>query len=142
MELAIEEIEARRMPPGQAESDFALRGTKPPTAEQLAMLREWVEKDMPEGDPSATPTLPPLPDYGAFEEDLGPPDLVLEQTSPTQLGAHGEDLYRNVIFPLDREEDLRIRAMQFLPGNRSIVHHALTGYLTRTRSPTGVGGRA
>ncbi len=145
MELAIEEIEARRMPPGQAESDFALRGTKPPTAEQLAMLREWVEKDMPEGDPSATPTLPPLPDYGAFEEDFGPPDLVLEQTSPTQLGAHGEDLYRNVIFPLNREEDLRIRAMQFLPGNRSIVHHALTGYLPRESGEEAVadwGGRA
>jgi len=145
MELAIEEIEARRMPPAQAESDFELRGTKPPTAEQLAMLRTWVKTDMPAGDPAVTPELPPLPDYGAFEEDLGPPDIVLEQTSPTQLGAHGEDLYRNVIFPLGNKEDLAVRAMQFLPSNRSIVHHALTGYLPRESGQEAVadwGGRA
>ena len=145
VELGIEEIEARRMPPAQAESDFDLRGTKPPTAEQLAMLRTWVKTDMPAGDPALTPELPPLPDYGAFEEDLGPPDLVLEQQSPTQLGAHGEDLYRNVIFPLGNEEDLAVRAMQFLPGNRSIVHHALTGYLPRESGQEAVadwGGRA
>ena len=70
---------------------------------------------------------------------------MLEQTSPTQLGAHGEDLYRNVIFPLGNEEDLAIRAMQFLPGNRSIVHHALTGYLPRESGQEAVadwGGRA
>jgi thiol-disulfide isomerase/thioredoxin len=131
MEQAIEEIEARRMPPAQVESDFELLDTKPPTAEQLAMLREWVKTDMPAGDPAKTPKLPPLPDYGAFQEDLGPPDIVLEQQSPTQLGAHGEDLYRNVIFSLGNKEDLAIRALQFLPGNRAIVHHALTGYLPR-----------
>jgi thiol-disulfide isomerase/thioredoxin len=131
VELAIEEIEARRMPPAQVESDFELLGNKPPTAEQLAMLREWVKTDMPAGDPAKTPKLPPLPDYGAFQEDLGPPDIVLEQQSPTQLGAHGEDLYRNVIFPLNNKEDLAIRALQFLPGNRAIVHHSLTAYLPR-----------
>jgi len=63
MEQAIEEIEARRMPPAQVESDFGLLGTKPPTAEQLAMLREWVKTDMPAGDPAKTPKLAPLPDY-------------------------------------------------------------------------------
>jgi len=131
MELAIEEIEARRMPPAQVESDFAMLGTQSPTAEQLAMLREWVATDMPAGDSEKTPDLPPLPNYEAFQEDLGPPDIVIEQQSPTQLGAHGDDLYRNVIFPLGNTEDLAIRALQFLPGNQEIVHHALTGYLPR-----------
>ena len=131
MELAIEEIEARRMPPAQAESDFELLGSGPPTAEELAMLREWVQTEMPAGDPTKTPKLAPLPDYSAFQEDLGPPDIIIEQQSPTQLGAHGEDLYRNVIFPLGNKKDLTIRAMQFLPGNPKIVHHALTGYLPR-----------
>jgi hypothetical protein len=66
-----------------------------------------------------------------FQEDLGPPDIVLEQTEATQLGAHGNDVYRNIIFPLDRTEDLRLRAIQFLPGNRKVVHHALIGHLPR-----------
>ena len=70
---------------------------------------------------------------------------MLEQTRPTQLGAHGEDLYRNVIFPLGHQKDLAIRAMQFLPGNRSVVHHALTAYLPRESGQEAVadwGGRA
>jgi thiol-disulfide isomerase/thioredoxin len=130
-ELAIEEIEARRMPPAQIESDLDYKWTKPPTAAQLAMLREWLAAGKPEGNPADTPKLPSLPDYSAFQEDLGPPDIVLEQAQPTQLGAHGNDVYRHIVFPLDRDEDLRLRAIQFLPGNRNVVHHALNGHLPR-----------
>ena len=144
MEVAIEEIEARRMPPAQIESDLDYKWTKPPTAVQLAMLREWVAAGKPEGNPADTPQLPPLPDYSAFEEDLGPPDIVLEQPQPTQLGAHGNNVYRHIVFSLDRDEDLRLRAIQYLPGNRKVVHHALLGHLPRETAEEAVrdhGGR-
>jgi len=144
MELAIEEIEARRMPPAQIESDLDYTWPKPPTAADLAMLRQWVAAGKPEGDAADTPKLPSLPDYSAFEEDLGPPDIVLEQAQPTQLGAHGNDVYRHIVFPLDRDEDLRLRAIQFLPGNRKVVHHALLGHLPRETAEEAVrdhGGR-
>ena len=143
-EIAIEEIEARRMPPAQIESDLDFTWPKPPTAADLAMLREWVATGKPAGNPADTPQLPPLPDYSAFQEDLGPPDIVLEQPQPTQLGAHGNDVYRHIVFPLDRGEDLRLRAIQFLPGNRKVVHHALMGHLPRETAEEAVrehGGR-
>lgn len=144
-ELAIEEIESRRMPPAQIESDLDYAWPEPPTAADLAMLRRWVAADKPVGNPGDTPPLPPLPDYSAFQEDLGPPDIVLEQPQPTQIGAHGDDIYRHVVFPLNRPEDLRLRAIQFLPGNRRVVHHALTGHLPRETAEEAVrdhGGRA
>jgi thiol-disulfide isomerase/thioredoxin len=131
VELGLEEIAARRMPPAQIESDLDFRVVKPPTAAEVAMLRAWVAAGKPEGDPAQVRKLEPLPDYSAFQENLGPPDIVLEQTEPTQLGAHGNDVYRNLIFPLNRAEDLKLRAIQFLPGNRKIVHHALIGHLPR-----------
>jgi hypothetical protein len=131
IELGLEEIGARRMPPAQIESDLEFRVTKPPSAAEIAMLRAWVAAGKPEGDAAQTPNLAPFPDYSVFQEDLGPPDIVLEQPQPTQLGAHGTDLYRNLVFPLDRDEDVRVRAIQFLPGNRQIVHHALIGHLPR-----------
>jgi hypothetical protein len=131
IELGLEEIDARRMPPAQIESDLDFRVAKPPTAAEIAMLRAWVAAGKPEGDPAQTPKLEPLPDYSAFQEDLGPPDIVLEQTEPTQLGAHGNDVYRNIIFPLNRGQDMQLRAIQFLPGNRKVVHHALIGHLPR-----------
>ena len=131
IELGLEELAARRMPPAQIESDLEFRGTKAPTAAEIAMLREWVAAGKPEGAPADAPALESLPDPSAFQEDLGPPDIVLEQTEPTQLGAHGNDVYRNLVFPLDRAEDLRLRAIQLLPGNRRVVHHALIGHLPR-----------
>jgi thiol-disulfide isomerase/thioredoxin len=143
-EIAIEEIEARRMPPAQIESDLDYTWTKPPTAADLAILRQWVAADKPAGNPADTPQLPPLPDYTVFQEDLGPPDIVLAQPEPTQLGSHGNDVYRHIVFPLDRDEDLRLRAIQFLPGNRKVVHHALLGHLPRETAEEAVrdhGGR-
>ena len=131
IDIGLEEIDARRMPPAQIESDLDYQGTKPPTAAEIAMLRAWVAAGKPEGNPADAPTLPPLPDSWAFQEDLGPPDIVLEQPEPTQLGSHGNDVYRNIVFPLNRTADLRLRAMQFLPRNRKVVHHALIGHLPR-----------
>ena len=131
IDVGLEEIEARRMPPAQIESDFDFSGPKAATAAEIAMLQAWVAAGKPEGNAADTPNLDPLPDYAAFEEDLGPPDIILEQPEPTQLGAHGNDVYRNIIFPLARPEDLRLRAIQVLPGNRKIVHHALVGHLPR-----------
>ena len=131
IDVGLEEIEARRMPPAQIESDFDFSGPKAPTAAEIAMLQAWVAAGKPEGIPTDVPRLAPLPDYSTFEEDLGPPDIILEQPEPTQLGAHGNDVYRNIVFPLARPEDLRLRAIQVLPGNRKVVHHALVGHLPR-----------
>jgi hypothetical protein len=131
IDIGLEEIDARRMPPAQIESDFDFAGPKAPTAAEIAMLREWVAAGKPEGNAADAPKLLPLPDSSLFQEDLGPPDIVLEQPEPTQLGSHGNDVYRNIVFPLRREEDLRLRAIQFLPRNRKIVHHALFGHLPR-----------
>ena len=131
VELGLEEIDARRMPPAQIESDLDYRVPKPPTAAEVAMLRAWVAAGKPEGDPADTPPLHPLPDPSAFQEDLGPPDIVIDQTEATQIGAHGNDVYRNIVFRLDLDRDLRLRAIQFLPGNRKVVHHALIGHLPR-----------
>jgi len=144
VELGLEEITARRMPPAQIESDLDFMVTKPPTAVEVAMLRAWVAAGKPEGDATDTPNLAPLPDYSLFQEDLGPPDIVLEQPELTQLGSHGNDVYRNIMFPLNRDEDLRVRAIQFLPRNRKVVHHALVGHLPRETAEKAVrehGGR-
>ena len=144
VELGLEEIAARRMPPAQIDSDLDFMGTKPPTAIEVAMLREWVAAGKPEGNAADTPKLEPLPDSTVFQEDLGPPDIVIEQPELTQLGSHGNDVYRNIMFPLNRDEDLRVRAIQFLPSNRKVVHHALVGHLPRETAEQAVrehGGR-
>ena len=49
-------------------------------------------------------------------------------TAPTTLAGSGPDLYRYVPFVLDHPTDLRVRAMQLLPSNRKLVHHAIIAY--------------
>ena len=128
METALEEIDAKRMPPAQVESDLELSGTHPLSLAEVAMLRQWVASNKPEGNPADAPILAPLPNYGVFDETLGPPDIILNLPSVAQLGPQGADVYRNVVFPLNRPDDLHVRAIQLLPSNLAIVHHSLIGY--------------
>src|SRR5438477_8397868 len=44
---------------------------------------------------------------------------------PFKLYAEGRDIYRNFVFPLNFAEDKWVKAIEFRPSARSIVHHAL-----------------
>jgi hypothetical protein len=129
IELGIEEIEARRMPPAQIETEVSLQGPRKPTDAQIQMLRAWIAAGKPQGNPQDAPSLDPIPNFSEFDAELGPPDLILEQASPTHLGATGSDVYTHLVFNWNNPEDTRVRAIQFLPGNRKIVHHALVGHV-------------
>ena len=128
IELGVEEIQARRMPPAQIETDMTLLGNKKPTDSQIQMLQDWIAAGKPQGDAANAPEMAPLPDYSEFDKQLGPPDLILQQDGETTLGATGTDVYTNLHFPWNDPKDRRVRAVQFLPENRKIVHHALIGH--------------
>ena len=145
METALEEIHARRMPPAQVESDLELSGARALSLAEVEMLRQWVASKTPEGNPADAPILAPLPNYKVFQESLGPPDIVLNLPSVAQLGPQGADVYRNFVFSLNRPDDLHVRAIQLLPSDLKIVHHALIGYLdsaTCVQAVKDYGGRA
>ena len=128
MKPGLREIEAHRMPPAQVESDFPLAHENSLTKTEIETIREWLHSGMEEGNPADSAHLPPPPNLNDWPEDLGPPDIILEQSAPTTLVGKGPDLYRYVPFTLDNPEDLHIRAMQLRPSNRKLVHHALIGY--------------
>ena len=128
MKPGLREIEARRMHPAQVEGDFAFVHENSLTKEEIETIREWLHSGMEEGDPADSAHLPPPPSLNDWPADLGPPDIILEQSAVTTLQGRGPDLYRYVPFTLDHPEDLRVRAVQMLPSNRKIVHHALIGY--------------
>ncbi len=134
MKTGLREIKAGRMPPAQVESDLAILNANTLSAEEVKILETWTKSGKQEGDTNSVPPLPPLADFSKFQEDLGPPDIILEQGEPFNLGPIGSDIYRHLVFPLNNSADLRVRAIQFLPSNRTIVHHALIGYLPHTEA--------
>jgi len=134
IKMGLREIKAGRMPPAQVESDLAIRNPNTLSAAEVKTLESWIKSGKPEGDENSAVTLAPLPDYSKFQEDLGPPDIILEQGKPFHLGPMGSDIYRHLVFTLNNSADLRVRAIQLLPSNRTIVHHALIGYLPHTEA--------
>lgn len=124
METAIKLIEQKMMPPGQAESDFAMDNLIPnPSPMHMDLLRKWLAEGMPKGTLPAKPL--ELPSTDPEEGELGKPDMVLKQSEPMTLAATGDDLYRFLVFKLNLNHELKIRAIRLVPGNTKVVHHSL-----------------
>jgi hypothetical protein len=113
---------SRVMPPWKAgPSDFAFDNTRRLTDDQIATIQRWVADGAPEGDPAKMPALP------RFTEgwQLGQPDLAVSMSEAFDVPATGPDVYRNFVVPLNLDRDVWVRAIDFRPSARSVVHHSL-----------------
>jgi hypothetical protein len=114
----------RTMPPWPASTSFGgpFLDQRVLSQADLDTLRAWVDAGCPEGDPKDAP--PPR----EFSSDwpLGKPDLILTMPEPYSLGAEGNDEFRVFVLRTDLPEDRWIRAVDFKPGNRKVVHHVLS----------------
>jgi len=113
---------ARQMPPWKAgPSDFAFKYDRRLTAEQIDVIQQWVAAGMPEGDAKKLPAMP------KFIEgwQLGTPDLIVKMPAAYEVPASGRDIYRNFVLPLNLPNDVWIKAIDFRPQDRSVVHHSL-----------------
>ena len=113
--------QSRYMPPWLPEPGFGnFADSRRLSAEDIALLKEWVEGGMPEGDSREAPKAPVF----SGEWQLGTPDLVLKVTSPMLVPASGSDLFRNFILTVPITETKYVRAMEIRPGAAQVVHHA------------------
>src|SRR6187399_244880 len=113
---------AHVMPPWKpGPSDYAFHGARGLTAQQIETLQRWAEGGAPEGDPAKLPPLPKFTDGW----QLGPPDLVVTMDQPYEVPSRGPDVYRNFVVPLNLERDVWVRAIEFRPSARAVVHHSL-----------------
>jgi len=113
--------ESRYMPPWLPEPGYgAFAGERRLSDEQIRVIRQWVEQGAAEGVPS---DLPPAP---RFHEgwQLGEPDLVIKMPVAYTLPAAGTDVFRNFVIPVPVTTTRYVRAVEILPGNKQIVHHA------------------
>ncbi len=94
------------------------------TTEQIAMIGAWVKEGMPQGDPAKMPPAPVFTDGW----HLGKPDLILEMPVGFNLPASGPDIYRNFVVPTNLTEDKWVRAIEFRPSARKVVHHVIFAY--------------
>jgi hypothetical protein len=122
-----------RMPPWKAAAtDHPFKNERRLTPGQIDTIQRWVAGGMPEGDARRTPEPPVFPEGWT----IGTPDLVVTMREPFEVPRGGPDIYRNFVVPLGLERDTWVRAVDFRPSARTVVHHSLfflddTGYARR-----------
>ena len=93
--------------------------------EEIDLIVSWVESGAIQGDPTLEYPMPEFPEDSA----LGEPDLILEMEESHFIEGNYEDDYRCFVFSLDNEEEIELSAIEFRPGNREAVHHAIITYV-------------
>ncbi len=118
-----EVVMTRRMPPWQADPHYgAFEEDNSLSRSEKQMLVDWIQAGARRGEGED-----PLPAAVAQEWPewpLGEPDLIVE-LPPFDVPATGVIAYQHprVANPLD--EDVWIRAVDFIPGDRAVVHHII-----------------
>ena len=116
------QTQSRYMPPWKPEPGWvAYRDERRLTPDQIALIQQWFQNGMPQGDPAKAPPAPVFAD----DWQLGPPDLVLEMPAAFSVPADGPDIYRNFVIPTNLTEDKWVKAIELRPTARAVVHHSL-----------------
>lgn len=89
--------------------------------DEIALIARWVEQGSPEGEASDLPKQPAF----SSEWHLGKPDITITMPAPYEIPADGPDVYRNFVFDVTIPQGKYIKAAEFRPSNRRIVHHAV-----------------
>ncbi|MFO0957765.1 MAG: ascorbate-dependent monooxygenase [Isosphaeraceae bacterium] len=97
---------------------------------EIAVLKAWNEAGCPEGDRADAPP----PRSFASDRPMGEPDQVLTKPEPYTLEASGKDDFRVFVLRTNLPQDRYIRAVDFKPGNRTVVHHILAAVDTSGRA--------
>lgn len=112
----------RYMPPWTADPSYRhFLGENTLTDMEIQLIGDWVNGGSLQGDPSLEASLPVFP-TGSL---LGEPDTVISLAQSWIHAGNNEDEYRCFVIPTTYSEDKDIAAVEFRPGNQSIVHHAL-----------------
>jgi mono/diheme cytochrome c family protein len=116
-------VESRKMPPWKPVPGFGdFVAPRRLSAQQIDIVRAWVESGAPEGDARDLPPPRQFPDMWT----LGQPDAVLAPAESFEVPSGDRDLYRCFVIPTSFAEDRYLSAVEYLPGNRKVVHHVLT----------------
>ena len=128
-----EVLMTKRMPPGQIDphvgkfsNDYVL------AVEEQQKIVQWIEAGAQKDgdiDPLAELTWP------ATKWALGEPDLIVK-VPPQSIPATGILDYITVEVPIELDRDRWVRASQYIPGDRTVLHHTLNDLV-----PPGATGR-
>lgn len=118
-----EVLYTKRMPPGQIDSLYVndFHDVNHITVEESQKLVQWIDagaKNEATSDPltQVRPTL--------VKWNYGEPDMVIP-IPEQQIPATGVQDYRNLQVPLNLDKDVWVKAVEFVPGDTTVLHHII-----------------
>ncbi|PCH61084.1 MAG: hypothetical protein COC19_05115 [SAR86 cluster bacterium] len=118
-----ETLMTKRMPPAQVDPNINhFDNARYMSTEQLQALVHWIDAGAPRGKGDDPLT---LVEAKQSQWQLDEPDYIVEVPSFT-VPATGVMDYENVIVDLPFEEDVWIKSVQHIPGDRRVLHHLLS----------------
>ena len=131
-----EVLMTKRMPPGQIDKEYSneFHSVNQISVEETQKLVHWIE-----GGAQHSGTRDPLAEFNITRKKwaYGEPDMIVK-IPPQQIPATGVQDYRNLVVPLDLEEDVWVKAVEFVAGDTTVLHHIIAW----ASAPQGRGGGA
>lgn len=119
-----EVVMTKRMPPAQVDPSINhFTNARYMDASELQTLVHWIDAGSPRGVSEVDPLTLITPPESVWE--LGEPDFIVDVPAFT-VPATGVLDYENVIVNLPFEEDVWVKSVQHLPGDRRVLHHLLS----------------
>lgn len=117
--MIAEVTEDRYMPPWPADPHYrSFVGERFLTEFEIAILGKWVENGRPEGKEKLV-SIPKLAPGSMF----GEPDLIVPFRDSIYLEGDNLDKFMVIKVPFQIPQDTFIKLIEFVPGNRELVHH-------------------
>lgn len=114
----------RFMPPWPADPTYSsFVGERFLSEKDIAYIAAWVEAGTPRGDGDG----PPAPHFPTGSM-LGTPDLTFTFSDSILIPGDNRDRFMVIKLPFELPSDTFVRAIEFVPDNRQLVHH-MNGHL-------------
>jgi hypothetical protein len=114
----------KRMPPAQVDPHVSrFQNANYMSNAELQTLVHWIDAGAPRGKSKDDPMTSVKPIESEWQ--LGEPDMIVE-VPPYEVPATGVIDYFNHVIDLPFNEDKYVRAVQFIPGDKRVLHHLLS----------------
>jgi Copper type II ascorbate-dependent monooxygenase, C-terminal domain len=112
--------ETKYMPPWKAEHGFGeFQNERGLNNEQISLIKNWVISGMKEGPKKKFIA----PNFNTNSQ-LGQPDLTLTVSDKFRIPQNNKEEFYMFSLPTNLTENKKIKAIEFRPGNKKLVHHA------------------
>lgn len=121
-----EVVRTKLMPPWHADRSIGkFENDRSLTPDEERALLTWIEQggERDESAPDPLAEAAAKETHGEFA--LGKPDLLLQLPRAQEIPAEGVVDYRYITVPTGLTEDKWVKAIEVVPTNRAVVHHAL-----------------